>query len=134
MTWLDEVVRANPDYVESMYQAYRRDPGSVDERWGLLFAGYEWAREGAEPAIADLVHSYRELGHLVADLDPLGGSPRTHPLLQLEELGLREQDLDRVVDWAPLHGGGRGPLRGMLRALAETYTGTLGIEYLGISD
>src|SRR5512145_687654 len=100
MSWLDDVVRANPDYVESMYEAYRRDPASVDERWALLFAGYEWAREGAGPA--------------VADLDPLGGSPRAHPLLRLEELGLREQDLDRVVDWAPLHGGGRGPLRGLL--------------------
>ncbi len=134
MSWLDDVIRANPDYVESLYEAYRRDPASVDERWALLFAGYEWARDGAGPPIADLVHSYRELGHLVADLDPLGGSPRTHPLLRLEELGLREQDLDRVVDWAPLHGGGRGPLRGLLHALAETYTGTLGVEYLGISD
>jgi 2-oxoglutarate dehydrogenase E1 component len=134
MSWLDHVVRANPDYVESLYEQYRRDPATVDERWALLFAGYEWARDGAGPAIADLVHSYRELGHLVADLDPLGSSPRTHPLLRLEELGFREQDLDRVVDWAPLHGGGRGPLRGLLQALAETYTGTLGIEYLGISD
>jgi 2-oxoglutarate dehydrogenase E1 component len=134
MSWFDDVVRANPDYVHSLYEEYRRDPASVDERWALLFAGYEWARGGAGPAIADLVHSYRELGHLVADLDPLGGSPRTHPLLRLEELGLGEQDLDRVVDWAPLHGGGRGPLRGLLHALAETYTGTLAIEYLGISD
>jgi len=134
MSWLDDVVRANPDYVESMYEAYRRDPRAVDERWALLFAGYEWAREGAGPAIADLVHSYRELGHLVADLDPLGGSPRAHPLLGLEELGLREPDLDRVVDWTPLHGGGRGPLRELLRALADTYAGPLGVEYLGISD
>jgi 2-oxoglutarate dehydrogenase E1 component len=134
MSWLDDVARANPDYVASLYEAYRRDPASVDERWGLLFAGYEWARERTGPDSADLVHSYRELGHLVADLDPLGGSPRTHPLLRLEELGLREEDLDRVVDWAPLHGGGRGPLRDLLHALAETYAGTLGVEYLGISD
>ena len=134
MSWLDEVVRANPDYVESLYEAYRRDPALVDERWALVFAGYEWAQEGTRPAVADLVHSYRELGHLVADLDPLGGSPRTHPLLRLEEFGLGEADLDRVVDWAPLHGGGRGPLRGLLDALAETYTGTLGIEYLGICE
>ncbi len=134
MSWLDDVLRANPDYVASLYEAYRQDPGSVDERWALLFAGYEWARLGAGPDIADLVHSYRELGHLVADLDPLGGSPRTHPLLRLEELGLRQADLDRVVEWAPLQGGGRGPLRGLLHALAETYAGTLGVEYLGISD
>jgi 2-oxoglutarate dehydrogenase E1 component len=134
MGWVDEILRANPDYVESLYAEYRRDPASVDERWALIFAGYEWARDGAGSAIAGLVHAYRELGHLVADLDPLGGSPRTHPLLRLEELGFSEQDLDRVVEWAPLHGGGRGPLRGLLRALAETYADTLGVEYLGISD
>src|SRR5918996_5144035 len=138
MSWLDEVVRANPDYVESLYQEYRRDPASVDERWALLFAGYEWAQDGgdgAPPAIAEVVHSYRELGHLVGDLDPLGGSPRTHPLLRLEEFGFREQDLDQiVVDWTPLHGGGRGPLRGLLEALTETYTGTLCVEYLDVCD
>jgi 2-oxoglutarate dehydrogenase E1 component len=137
MSWLDEVVRANPDYVESLYQEYQRDPSSVDERWAALFAGYEWARDsrdGVGPVAADLVHSYRELGHLVADLDPLGGSPRTHPLLRLEELGLGEQDLDRVVDWAPLHGGGRGPLRALLEALADTYSRTLSVEYLGIAE
>ncbi|MGH7279148.1 MAG: thiamine pyrophosphate-dependent enzyme, partial [Candidatus Rokuibacteriota bacterium] len=137
MSWLDEVIRANPDYVESLYGQFRRDPASVDERWALVFAGYEWAREGgggAGPAIADLVHAYRELGHLVADLDPLGGSPRTHPLLRLPELGFREHDLDRVVDWAPLHGGGRGPLRALREALGETYTGTLAVEYLGIAE
>jgi 2-oxoglutarate dehydrogenase E1 component len=137
MSWLDEVVRANPGYVESLYDEYRRDPASVDERWALVFAGYEWARDsgdGPAPAFAELVHSYRELGHLVADLDPLGGSPRTHPLLRPEELGVRAQELDRVVDWAPLHGGGHGPLRGLLEALTETYTGTLGVEYLGICE
>src|SRR5688572_19516765 len=134
MAWVDEILRANPDYVESLYAEYRRDPASVDERWALIFAGYEWARDGAGPATAGLVHAYRELGHLVADLDPLGGSPRTHPLLRLEELGFSEQDLDRVVEWTPVRGGGRGPLRELLRALAETYADTLGVEFLGISD
>ena len=34
------------------------------------------------PRLGDLVAALREqLGHLVADLDPLGGSPREHPLL-----------------------------------------------------
>ena len=32
--------------------------------------------------IADLVHSYREMGHLVADLDPLGHNMSHHPLLE----------------------------------------------------
>ena len=75
---LDAIARASPDYVEALNEHYRRDPGSVDERWTLVFAGYEWGgppvgpgRAARRPATADLIHSYRELGHLVADLEPL---------------------------------------------------------------
>ena len=136
---LDEVVRANPAYVESLYRDWQRDPASVDERWALFFAGYDLARGGTGapsrgPEIAELVHAYRELGHLVADLDPLGHSPRNHPLLQLEELGFDARDLDRVVDWEPFRGGARGSLRELIAALAETYCRTLGVEYLAIAD
>ena len=133
---MDEIARANPEYVEALYRDYLRDPASVDERWAMVFAGYDLARQGAGGGseIADLVHSYRELGHLVADLDPLGGSRREHPLLRLSELGFSERDLDRIVDWAPFKGGSRGPMRELVAALAETYAGTLGVEYLSVAD
>ena len=133
---MDEIARTNPDYVEALYRDYLRDPASVDGRWAMVFAGYDLARAGAKagPEIADLVHSYRELGHLIADLDPLGGSPREHPLLRLSEMGFSERDLDRVVDWAPFKGGRRGPLRELVAALSETYAGSLGVEYLAVAD
>jgi 2-oxoglutarate dehydrogenase E1 component len=133
---MDQIARANPEYVEALYQEYLRDPRSVDERWAMVFAGYDLARQAGQagPEIADLVHSYRELGHLVADLDPLGGSPREHPLLRLSEMGFSERDLDRVVDWAPFKGGRRGPLRELVTALSETYAGSLGVEYLAVAD
>jgi len=146
---LDELTRANPAYVTSLWEDYRRDPRSVDERWALIFAGIEYglatreaapdagaaSRDGA-PAldVAEIVHTFRELGHLVADLDPLGHSPREHPLLSLRELGLTESDLDREVDWAPFAPGTRGPLGALLDALRATYAGTLAVEYLGIAD
>jgi 2-oxoglutarate dehydrogenase E1 component len=144
---LDELTRANPAYVASLYDDYRRDPSSIDERWALIFAGYDYARGGRAPApspaerpptsprpVADVVHAYRELGHLGADLDPLGGSARDHPLLRLEELGVAPGDLDRAVDWAPFAPGTVGPLRDLLAALRETYAGTLAVEYMGIAD
>ncbi len=151
MVWQDDLARASPDYVESLYRDYRRDPASVDERWALVFAGYDLGRRaagdgqptcrGPAPAeeeivdlVRDMIHSYRELGHLVADLDPLGQSPRSHPLLTLGEFGFAADDLDRVVDWAPFRSGERGPLGQLTTALAETYGGTLGVEYLGMSD
>jgi 2-oxoglutarate dehydrogenase E1 component len=133
---MDEIARTNPEYVEALYRDYLRDPASVDERWALVFAGYDLARAGGGggPEIADLVHSYRELGHLVADLDPLGGSPREHPLLRLSELGFSDRDLDRIVDWAPFKGGSRGTIRDLVAALSQTYAGGLGVEYLSVAD
>jgi 2-oxoglutarate dehydrogenase E1 component len=133
---MDEIARTNPEYVEALYRDYLRDPASVDERWAMVFAGYDLARAAAKagPEIADLVHSYRELGHLIADLDPLGGSPREHPLLRLSELGFSDHDLERVVDWAPFKGGSRGTMRDLVAALSETYAGRLGVEYLPVAD
>src|SRR5438874_328727 len=131
----DEIARANPDYVDDLYREYLRDPASVDERWALVFAGFDLAlRDGARPggSVAELVHAYRELGHLVADLDPLGGSPREHPLLRLSELGFSERDLDRVVDWPPFKGGPRGPLREMI--FAEFEGAPLPDDILGDGD
>ena len=98
MNGFDAIARTSPDYVDALYRDYRRDPRAVDERWALVFAGYELGRSGAGPsergpAVADVVHSYRLLGHLVADLDPLGSSPRSHPLLRLADLGVADVGL-----------------------------------------
>ncbi|MGH7386191.1 MAG: thiamine pyrophosphate-dependent enzyme, partial [Candidatus Rokuibacteriota bacterium] len=143
MDTFDFIARANPEYVEALYRRYREDPRSVDQSWALVFAGYDFALAGgpgrrtagtASPPVADLVHSYRELGHLVADVDPLDRSVRRHPLLELAEFGFEEADLDRVVDCAPFRSLGRAPLRDLVAALRETYGATLGVEYLIISD
>jgi 2-oxoglutarate dehydrogenase E1 component len=145
---LDFLARANPDYVDSLYRQWQRDPDSVDERWALVFAGYDLAAAGAgragagadeggvEPVVGvyDLVHTYRELGHLIADLDPLGHSPRSHPLLRLEEFGFSEADLDRVFPCGSFRGLATAPLGELVAALRETYCGTLGVEYLDIRD
>ena len=47
--------------------------------------------------VFDLIHSYRELGHLVANLNPLGNNESSHPLLELAEFGLGDADLERTV-------------------------------------
>src|SRR5437867_762490 len=97
---IDSATLANKDYVAEQYRRYQADPRSVGEEWALFFAGFELgaqangaatlAAEAPEPAVRvievfDLVHSYRELGHLVAQLNPLDPSPRSHPLLQPAE-------------------------------------------------
>ncbi len=143
MHTFDEIARASPEYVEALYQQFRRDPASVDERWALLFKGYEFGQEsgpdagsGGPPgqAVADLVHGYRELGYLVADVDPLARGRRSHSLLDLDEFGFRDSDLDREMDCRAFRGLETAPLRELLAALERSYCGTLGVEYLALSD
>src|SRR5689334_2656110 len=115
MDYSDFISRSNADYIERLYQQYQNDPRSLEPHWQAFFAGFEAgggraisqavrtavATEGGEPPgglgveSADLVHSYRELGHLIANLDPLGHNRTTHPLLELSEFGLTLDDLDR---------------------------------------
>jgi 2-oxoglutarate dehydrogenase E1 component len=143
LSLVDHLARANPDYVASLYEQFRKDPKSVDEPWRLVFAGYEFGlgsasgtAGGVEPVVGvfDLVHSFRELGHLIADLDPLGHGARSHPLLALEEFGFSDADLERVFPCGNFRGLTRAPLRELLQALRETYCGTIAVEYLDIDN
>ena len=141
---LERIARANPAYVEELYQQYRRDPNSVSAEWALVFTGYEFGlnasgppasadQDGNPPGVLDLVHSYREFGHLIADIDPLGRHEKSHPLLELEQFGLREQDLERDVT-SPFYGLEIAALGEVLDALRRTYCETLGVEFMHLGD
>ena len=140
MNFLDFIARANPEYVESLYRQFKADPASIDEQWRLVFAGYEFAVRSdgaaAEPAlrVSDLVEAYRNFGHLVADLDPLGHSHRSHPFLELERFGFAERDLSRTVSSGSFCGLTIAPLGELIEALRQTYCGSLGVEVLDIRD
>ena len=151
---LDLVTRANAGYVEEQYLRYREDPSSVDREWALFFAGFELGANGngagamapgapraairadAEPVVGifDLVHSYRELGHLVAHLNPLAAKPAGHPLLEFSEFGFTEADLDRVIECGSFRGCATATLRELIDRLRATYCRTLGVEYLHVQD
>lgn len=55
-----------------------------------------------------LVNAYRELGHFVAAVDPLGHNRPHHPLLEIAEYGLSTADFDRPVG----RGASSGPRMG----------------------
>ena len=96
---------------------------------------YDPNHEKGKPArIAELIHAYRSRGHLAADTDPLAYRVRRHPDLDLSSYGLSVWDLDR-----PFPTGGFGDsdqmlLRDILTRLHDTYTRTVGIEYMHIQD
>jgi len=137
--------RANADYIDRLYQQYLKDPRSLDETWQAYFAGFDAA--GGKPAaddreppaaftlgVHDLVHTYRDLGHFIAHLDPLGHDRPAHPLLELSQFDMTEEDLDRQVGRADFYGPTDGTLRDLIRKLRDTYCRTIGVEYVNISD
>jgi 2-oxoglutarate dehydrogenase E1 component len=153
MEQFDFVNRANSEYIDQLYQRYRIDPRSVEEQWRAFFAGFDAAGgrasgngaavasapgtesvAGLAIAVQDLVHSFRELGHFVADLDPLGHNRPNHPLLDLSEFNISGEDLDRQVGTGSFLGRTDGTLRDLIDKLRITYCGTLGVEYLLIAD
>jgi 2-oxoglutarate dehydrogenase E1 component len=142
-TNFDFVNRANAEYIELIYHKYQTDPRSVEAHWRAFFAGFE-AGGGrqivATPGQAgpsgyeDLVHAYRELGHFVSKLDPLGHNRAGHPLLELSEFGLSVGDLDRQVGNGTFLGPTDGTLRDLIEKLRATYCGNIGVEFMEISD
>src|SRR5215211_3437045 len=80
----------NDGYIAETYEAYRRDPSSVDESWRQFFRTAEslaGITGGAASGTADdallrksagaaaLVDAIRQYGHLAVQLDPLGTQP-----------------------------------------------------------
>jgi len=141
------ISRSNAEFIDQLYEQFQRDPGAVDASWRAFFQGLELGRgeapaagasapsDGApRPRTFGLVHAYRDLGHLLADVDPLSAPPQWHPLLDLAHYSLREEDLDRPCEAGGLRGDPPATLRDLVAALRETYCRTLGVEFTGIRD
>jgi len=81
-----------------------------------------------------LVEGYRELGHLTADLDPLGLVRRKLPPIALQDFGLDDADLDLVFSSENVAGPDRTTLRDLVGLLRETYSRTIGVELAHLHD
>jgi multifunctional 2-oxoglutarate metabolism enzyme len=82
-----------------------------------------------------LINMYRVRGHLIANLNPLGGQK----ILKHEELdpqfhGLSVWDLDREFYTDDLPGERRRTLRDILDLLRDAYCQTIGVEYRHIQE
>ena len=158
MPTFDFVNRANADYIDQLFRQFKKDPGSVDEHWRAYFSGFEMgvgrtdlSGLTAEPAgdaaqapagkfepefragIFDLVHTYREVGHYSAQLDPLGLVRRPpNSMLELSNFNLSGQDLDRTVGRGSFGGTTDGTLRDLIEKLRLTYCDGIGVEFTHI--
>ncbi len=82
-----------------------------------------------------LIRAFRERGHLVADLDPLGlMERRLHPDLQIESHGFCQDDLDTVIFLDGALGLETATLRDIVAILHKTYSGKVGFEFMHVAD
>ena len=96
---------------------------------------YDPEREKGKPArIAEIIHAYRSRGHLAADTDPLAYRVRRHPDLDITRYGLGVWDLERSFPTGGFGGEDHMVLRDILARLRDTYTRSVGIEYMHIQD
>ncbi|HXX10387.1 MAG TPA: 2-oxoglutarate dehydrogenase E1 component [Burkholderiales bacterium] len=91
--------------------------------------------ERKQVSVLQLINAYRFLGLRHANVDPLKRFPKPEvPELDPAYYGLTEVDMNAVFNTGSLVGPDQLPLREILRAVRETYCGSIGIEYMYMSD
>ncbi len=82
-----------------------------------------------------LIRAYRVMGHLAADLDPLGLAERpAHRDLKPETYGFTDADLDRPIFLDRVLGLETATVRQILKLVRRTYCGHIGVEFVHITS
>jgi len=136
----------NREYFEEQYRIWKTHPEHLPESWRFFFEGFAFGLEKEQTSACDeqalsrqarveaLVHRYRDMGHLLACMDPLSSCPLSHPLLEPSALGLSETDIDQPVRFAVASFSGTTTVRDLIEALRDTYCRTIGVEYMHLQD
>lgn len=142
-----------PDSVGSGWKAYfdglkGREVGDIPHS-AVIEQISEAAREAArgvvvassggsderERHVGRLITAYRSRGHLGAKLDPLGMTPPLNPPdLDLAFHQLSDRDLDSEFSTGGVGGQSRMKLRDLYARLRATYAGSIGAEFMHITD
>ena len=87
-------------------------------------------------AVQQLIAAHRNVGNRWADLDPLKRTERPDiPELEPSFYGLTDADMDIVFNTSnTFFGKDHMPLRELLQNLRQTYSGTIGAEFMYITD
>jgi 2-oxoglutarate dehydrogenase E1 component len=138
----------NLGYVLELYESYREDPESVDERTRTFFEGWSPPRvglnghAGAEAAASvdvekvvgasKYVRHVRDFGHMAAQLDPLGSEPPGDPTLDPSFYRISEEDLEtlpaEIVPGGPI-GERSSTAREAVEELRRVYCKTTGYDF-----
>ena len=145
---MDLTATWNAEYIDAQYKRWKAAPDELSQDWRFFFEGFELAasdktaaekafdndRLEGQAAVQALIYRYRDLGHLLACLDPLAACPIDHPLLNLAAFNLTPADLDFEFVAPRFSKSGRAPLQNIVQALKKTYAHSIGVEFMHLQD
>ena len=145
---------ANAEYIDQLYEAFRDSPESVSAEWRSFFYGFEQGAGESTPGqrvpndmpngpgvrpdpltgIERLITAYRMLGHLHADIDPLGLTELQRPKeLNPAYYGLDDAVMQQAVNVVSIDAEQARPVKEVIDILERVYCGTVASEYMHIS-
>ena len=141
-TPLNEIA-ANDDLTAALSGTYQVTERAIRERIAARAqsVGFEMSPASHQRATQDsiralmLIRAYRVMGHLAADLDPLGLTERkVHKELKPETYGFMEGDLDRPIFIDKVLGLETSTIRQIVAILKRTYAHHIGVEFMHITS
>jgi 2-oxoglutarate dehydrogenase E1 component len=130
--------------IDDLYNTYLENPGALEKSWQHFFAGFELARTRfpvkpvkpvsediqKEFALLNLIHGYRQRGHLFTKTNPVRARRKYVPTLDVENFGLSHKDLGTVFQAGSHIGIGPAKLKDIVEHLEATYCRSVGVEYV----
>ncbi|PRD48408.1 2-oxoglutarate dehydrogenase E1 component [Sphingobacterium haloxyli] len=143
MDKLTYLSNADSGYIDSLYQAYKEDPNSVDASWQKFFEGFDFGQAYGGETIAEqtpehtikeikvlnMIHGYRDRGHLFTETNPVRERRKYFPGKELETFGLSEADMETVFNAGVEIGLGPAKLKDIRQFIEDTYCRSIGAEF-----
>ncbi|KUO56163.1 MAG: 2-oxoglutarate dehydrogenase subunit E1 [Alphaproteobacteria bacterium BRH_c36] len=136
-------LESNGELVSALTGDYEQTQNELHSRLAerAQHYGFEMSPAASLRAIQDsiralmLIRAYRAMGHLAADLDPLGLTDRRiHRELQPSSYGFTDSDLDRPIFIDRVLGLETATMRQILGILRRTYCQHIGVEFTHITN
>ncbi|WP_185861308.1 2-oxoglutarate dehydrogenase E1 component [Blattabacterium cuenoti] len=130
-------------HIEFLYKKYKEDPNSIESSWSAFFHGFDFGKENykikneinkKEFLVYNLIHNYRKRGHFFTNTNPIKKKKKHFPSLDLKNFGLSEKELDIYFEIGKIIGLGKTSLKNIINRLEKIYCGSIGIEYMYISN
>lgn len=137
------------EFIDDLYQSYKKDPSLVEESWQKFFQGFDFAAEkfpskpqtdslSSLPAqsmskefnVINMIQAFRQRGHLFTKTNPVRVRRKYFPTLDIENFDLSQADMETVFQAGNEVGIGPSKLKDILDHLQETYCHSVGVEYL----